>query len=414
MFPRIFPARQNFEAESVTDVEARVASQVDSVLAGSALKKGTRAALAVGSRGIAGLDRIVRALIESLRRHGIDPFIVPAMGSHGGATKEGQAALLKEFGITEESMGAKIHSSMEVVSLGDVLPGLPVWFDRVAYESADCVIPVNRVKNHTTFRGDIESGLHKMLCVGLGNHEGAQTMHSYGIERFSEVIPKAGQYVLGKVSVPFGLAVVENAKELPALIEAVPGSNFAAREPELLRLSREMMARLCFDDIDVLVVREMGKNISGVGMDPNITCRYQAAHMPDGPLKIQRIVVLELTKETHGNALGIGCADICTHRLVKSIDFDATCTNAMTATRLDRVKIPLIARTERDAVAVALQTCTGNKEAPPRLVYIKNTLEIEEIYVSEGLLPHVEKHPRLSVTGEGREMRFDEEGSLKL
>ncbi|GHS92516.1 hypothetical protein AGMMS50276_00580 [Synergistales bacterium] len=413
-FPRLIPVRQNFDAESIEDIEAHVGAQVDSFLAATPLKKGAKAALAVGSRGIAKLDEIVKALIEALRRHEIEPFIVPAMGSHGGATEKGQAKLLKEFGITETSMGVEIRSSMDVVTLGEAMPGLPVYFDRIACECADFVVPVVRVKNHTTFRGDIESGLHKMLCVGLGNHKGAQAMHQYGIEHFGEIIPKAGQYVLGKVSVPFGIAVVENAKELPSVIEAVPGARFASREPELLQISREMMARLCFDELDVLVVREMGKNISGVGMDPNITCRYQASHMPDGPLKIQRIVALSLTKETHGNALGIGCADICTRQLVYDIDFETTCTNAITATRLDRVKIPMIAATAKDAIAVALKTCTGDKTLPPRLVVIKNTLEIEEIYVSEGLLSYVDKHPRLSVAGEAREMSFDDGGNLKL
>jgi len=411
MLPRVFPVRQNFETKALENVEEHVAREVARAIKETSLPAGAKVALAVGSRGIARLQEIVRSTVNELRRHGMEPFIVPSMGSHGEATEEGQIEVLRGYGVTEESMGAKIRSCMDVVSLGEMRPGLPAYFDRVTFECADAVIPIARVKNHTTFRGDIESGLHKMLCIGLGKHVGAQTLHGYGLEHFATVIPEAGQYIMSKVSVPFGVAVVENASEQPALIEAVLGAAFLKREPELLKISSGMMARLCFDEIDVLVVQEMGKNISGTGMDPNVTCRYQTSYMPDGPLRVQRIVTLGLSKETHGNAMGVGMTDICTKRLLDSVNFNAGYTNAITARRIDRVKLPLICATDRDAIALALQL-SGGEKGGSKVVIIKNTLEIEQIYVSESLLSHVESHPQLSATGNLQELEFDDKGAL--
>ena len=303
---------------------------------------------------------------------------------------------------------------MEVVSLGELEPGLPVYFDKIAFSDADIVIPVARVKCHTTFRGPIESGLHKMLVIGLGKHKGAQTIHQQGFERFHDLIPRVGQFILNHVPVAFGIAIVENAQDQPALIEAVPASMFAQREPELLKYSLSLMPQIPIENLDVLVVQEIGKDISGGGMDPNVTGRFQLSYISDGPLMTQKVVVLDLTEETHGNATGIGMADVTTRRLVDKIDYHAMYTKCITSTRLERAQIPVVMPNDYKAIALAIQTCNRVVDGQARLAIIKNTLELEHIYISEPLLKEVSSNPRITVVGSPQAIAFGANGKLLL
>jgi hypothetical protein len=412
--PRVAPVRQKFPKDSIADVAAVVAKEMAKPEIEKELKLGLRAAILVGSRGIGRLDEIVRALVNELKQRGVEPFIIPAMGSHGGGIAEKQAELLAGYNITAESMGVPVRASMEVVSLGEVEPGLPVYVDKITATEADIIIPVARVKPHTSFRGKVESGLYKMLVIGMGKHKGAQTIHEQGFERFHELIPKAGEFILERTPVRFGLAIVENSEDMPAVIELVPAAEFASREPELLELSRSLMARINFTNIDVLVIREIGKNISGGGMDPNITGRFNLPHIKDGPLMAKKIVVLDLTEETHGNATGIGLADTTTRRLVEKIDFHATYTNLITSTKLDRARVPVVMEDDYKAIALAVQTLNRVPDGQARLVIIKNTLELENIYVSEALLPEIENNPQMEVLGPVQEIPFGPAGELLL
>lgn len=412
--PRIISVRQAFNT-SCTNIETTIRSELNKPAIKKHLHPGLNAALAVGSRGIGRIDAIVRSVAEELKSQGLNVFIVPSMGSHGGATAEGQAAYLTGYNITEETMGVPIRSSMEVVELGEVEKGVPIYFDKLAFEKADLIIPINRVKCHTAFRGTVESGLYKMLAIGMGNHIGASAIHSLGFARFRELIPKAGEFILERVSsVKFGVAVVENAEDLPYLIEAVPSAEFKTREPELLKLSWSLMPRLDFKKIDLLVVGELGKNISGAGLDPNVTGQFWMTHMEDGPLLCERIVLLDLTMESHGNAMGVGMADAITRKLLDKIDFHATYTNAITAGRIEKARIPMVMKDDRDAIKIALQAIGLAPGQKPRVVIIKNTLELEHIYVSEGLAEEARMHNSLEIMGDPQDMVFDEAGNLIL
>lgn len=381
--PRGLWVRQPVDRSKVGDVRATVRRQIVRSGLDARIPAGGRVAVAVGSRGIAGLPEIVSAVAEIVRERGAVPFVVPAMGSHGGATAEGQRQVLAHYGISERALGIEVRASMDVVELGRLDSGVPVYFDREAYE-ADGVIAVNRVKPHTCFRGPIESGLVKILAIGLGKHRGASVLHAAGFSRFPELLPQAARVILAMTRVLFGVATVENATEETALIEAVPSEEILSREPELLRIAREKMGRFLFDSCDVLVVDEIGKDISGDGMDPNVTGRYSEPTMTgeDG-FRAQRIVVLGLTPEAHGNASGIGVADITTQDVLDGIDFVEMYTNAVTSRVLTSARLPVVMPTARDAVALALLTVTGVSPERARVVRIHNTLQLERIWVSE-------------------------------
>ena len=412
--PRICAVEQRSDTSGI-DAREGIRAELTKPEIKKLLVPGLKAAVAVGSRGIGEIDIIVRTIVDELKKSGLAVFIVPSMGSHGGATAEGQIEYLAGYGITEETMGVPIRSSMEVVELGDVEPGVNVCFDRIAYEEADLIIPVNRVKCHTGFKGPVESGLYKMLVIGMGNHIGASRIHALGFPRFRELIPKTGEFILDKVpAIQFGIAIVENAKDLPSIIEAVPAKEFKTREPELLKLSRQLMPRLNFTDIDLLVIGELGKNISGAGLDPNVTGRFWMSHMEDGPLICNRIVLLDLTPESHGNAMGVGMADAISRKLLDKIDFNATYTNAITAGRIEKARVPMVMKDDRDTIKIALQAIGLAPRQKPRVVIIKNTLELEHIYVSEGLMEEVKANPNLRILGELQEIIFDEEGNLLL
>jgi len=409
-FPKMIKVRQIFPKKIVRDIPAAVRAELLRPAIRQRIRPGARVAIAVGSRGIANLALIVGTLIRELKEQGAEPFVVPAMGSHGGATAEGQRAVLAEYGITEEGVGAPVLSSMEVEEIGRLPSGLPVYFDRLALQ-ADAIIPVNRIKPHTSFRGPVESGLIKMLTIGLGKHKGATTVHQEGFARFAENLLAAGRLILQRVPVAFGLAILENAFDQTAHLEAILPEDIEARERELLEEARRLMARLLFEQLDVLVVDRMGKEISGTGMDPNVLGRYTFPWMSGGP-SINRIVVLDLTEKSRGNATGVGLADIVTRRLVDKIDWRSTYLNVITSTNLGAARIPVTMDNDREAVALAIRTANRSDLEKVELARIKSTLELEEIWISEALWEKNRGRSDLVPLGALEEMAFDAAGNL--
>ena len=367
-------------------------------------------AIGVGSRGVGRIGSVVAALVGALKEAGAEPFVVPAMGSHGASTAEGQAEVLKHLGVSEEEVGCPVRATMETVLLGETPSGVEVFMDRHAYE-ADAVILVNRVKPHTAFRGRVESGPTKMLAIGLGKQKGAHSVHSAGWENIHRTIPEAARVAVESGKVAFGLAVLENPDEEPYKIVALPAGKLEESEALLLEEAKKNLLRLSFDALDVLVVDEIGKNISGDGADPNVTGRYPTPYATGGP-EVGRMVFLDLTEETGGNANGVGVADVVTECLASKMDRPATYLNALTSTTPQPVKLPMVMPTDRLAIAAALEMCAGVSPRDARLVRVKNTLKLRRMHVSEALLPEVEEDERLRVVEEPGPMRFEEDGSL--
>jgi len=410
--PVMHHVRQEFPAPEVADVAAAVRSAVLAPAIAALLNPGMRVGLAVGSRGIAGLAVIVRALVDVVRARGCTVVILPTMGSHGGGTPEGQLGVLETYGVTEAAMGVPIISTMATQVVGalrfdaasgryvaDAAGTLPV---SVASDvlACDLVIPVARIKPHTGFRGPVESGICKMLCIGLGKHAGCSRYHREGYHRFAALMPAAASVVLATGKIAFALAVVENAVEHTARIEVVMRDKILTREPELLAEARSLMARLLMPAIDVLVVERIGKDISGTGMDPNVTGRGESGDLPGftGPT-IRRIVVLGLSEGTHGNACGIGLADLITERCFQAIDRRVTYTNIMTSGSLEAGKFPVALPDEDSAIRAALSCMPGVDPATATVVRIHDTLHLRDIAVSENLLPFVRAHPAMTVIG---------------
>jgi hypothetical protein len=376
------------------------------------IKPGDAVALGVGSRGIANIAAIVRATVDWLRDLGARPFVFPAMGSHGGATALGQRQVLAHYGITEATMGCEIRAGMDVVRIGEAL-GLPVWLDRIAAE-ADWIGLVNRVKPHTDFKGTIESGLFKMLTIGLGKYQGATQYHRANVNHgYETVITAVGREVLARARIGFGLGIVENGYEETAVIEAFAAPDLEAGERRLLRDARAWMARLPFSPIDVLVVEEMGKNISGAGMDTNVIGRPSNPHEPfPADPKILWVVALDLTEESGGNAAGIGNADFTTRRLAEKIDWKVTAINTLTACAPTGAKLPLVFETDREAVESALGCIGLTRPEDARVVRIRNTLMLGEIECAEAFLPEISQRADLEVVGEPTPLGFDAAGAL--
>ncbi|MBI5157943.1 MAG: DUF2088 domain-containing protein [Acidimicrobiia bacterium] len=396
---------QHFPRPTLPDLGAAIRAELDRPEVAARLEPLHTVALAVGSRGIAHLAEMVTALVAALRSRGLDVFIVPAMGSHGGATAAGQEAVLAHLGVTTERAGAPIRSSMETVEIATVASphghDIPVMWDAIAWREADAVIPVNRIKPHTGFRGPVESGLCKMLAIGLGKHAGARVLHGEGYVVFDRLIHDAGRAIVATGRVAFGLGIIENAYGDVSLIEAVPADRIPEREPELLDQARRLMPRLLMPAVDVLVVEEFGKDISGVGMDANITGRGETGGaLPrfDGPV-ITRIVVLGLTEAAGGNAHGIGLADLITQRAFDQIDRNATWINSLTAGSLAAGKTPIALPTDDEAIAAATRSLPGIAPEAARVVRIKNTLHLTDIAVSDTLLETCRATPGCEVVG---------------
>ena len=413
-FPRMIKVRQHFEAPQVDDIPGTVKAQIDGLDLAGKVKKGDTVAVTVGSRGVNRVADITKAIVESLKALGAEPFIVPAMGSHGGGTAEGQREIIESYGVTEDFVGCPIKSSMEVVQVSTVEGEVPVYFDKNASE-ADHVVVAGRIKPHTGFVGEIESGLHKMMLIGLGKHKGAALYHQAIVQySFDRIIRAVGQEVIDKCRVLFGMAIVENQYDQTALLEAVPPERFVEREKELLVLAKKWMPRLPFDRIDLLVIDAMGKNISGSGMDTNVIGRKfndHAAVEKEFP-KVTRIFVRDLTPETHGNAAGIGMAEYCHQRIVDQMDVNATVINCMTGNAPSGAAIPIHFPTDRECLEKALQTVGFVQPENAKVLRIRDTLHLGELLVSEAYLAETEKRDDLTILEPAADMTFDAQGDL--
>ena len=413
-FPRMIRVRQKFDARRVADVSAEVQSQLASLKLGESIRAGQTVAITAGSRGIANIGKITRAVVEHVKSLGAVPFVVPAMGSHGGGTAEGQTGILAGYGITPEAMGCEIRASMETVIVDHTPQGIPVYFDKHASQ-ADHVLIAGRVKPHTGFVGDIESGLHKMMLIGLGKHAGAKIYHrAIADYSFTEIVTAVAASVIKKCRVVGGLAIVENAYDETALIEAVPPAQFFEREKALLKLATQWLPRLPFVSADLLIIDRIGKNMSGTGMDTNVIGRKYNDHAATDKdvARCRRIFVRGLTEETHGNATGIGMAEFTNQRTVDSIDKKITAINCLTGLHPTAAMTPIAFESDREVITAALQT-VGLVEPPQsKVIQISNTLQLAECLVSEAYLPELTGRDDLTALTEPIDMAFDDRGNL--
>jgi hypothetical protein len=411
-FPPIARVRQTIPQPRVADVPGTVRRVILESRIRERVKPGGRVAVGCGSRGITAIPAVARAAVDALKELGFRPFIVAAMGSHGGATAEGQRALLAGYEITPETMGVEVRTDMDTVVVGKSPVGLPVYFDKNAYE-ADGIVLLNRVKPHTDFHGAHESGVLKMLVIGLGKREGAAQVHKLGLRGMKEVLPAVGKILVENTPFALGVAIIENAEDVPAEIVAVEPESIFEVEPKLLDRARDLMGRLPFDQIDVLVVGELGKNYSGSGMDPNVIGRLMIETQADFDRpRVTRLAVLDVSDESHGNIVGIGFADLTTERLVSRMDLEPFRINVLTACMLERARIPITLPTDRDVFAAALDTCWRIEPAEARMVLIPNTLEVNSLWVSPALEADVTANPHLAFEGTYESIPFSPDGTL--
>jgi hypothetical protein len=413
-FPPLARVRQSIPQPTVEDVPGTVRERIRSSRLRERVRPGGTIAVGIGSRGIHGIDVVARAIVDTLREMDYRPFIVAAMGSHGGATADGQRELLAGYGVTAEAMGVPVKTDMDTVELGTNPVGLPIYFDRNAYQ-ADGIVLANRVKPHTDFRGVHESGVVKMLVIGLGKREGASQVHKLGIRGLCEVLPAVGRTLVATTPFALGLAILENAEDHTAEIVALEPETIFDDEPKLLERARGLMGRLPFDQIDVLIVGELGKNYSGAGMDPNVIGRLYVETQPDfeRPM-VTRLAVLDVSDESHGNIVGIGFADLTTERLVSRMDPVPFRINTLTSCCLERSRIPITLPTDRDVIGSAIETCWRIDPAEARVVVVPNTLELSSLWVSRPLESEVRAHPHLSLETGYQPMPIGDDGSLDL
>jgi hypothetical protein len=382
----------------VADVAAAVTSEIRKLNLAGRVKPGARVAVTGGSRGVANIATILKATCESMKALGAKPFIVPAMGSHGGATAEGQLKVLARYGVTPESMEVPILSSMETVEIGRMSWGFPVLVDKNAVE-ADHIVLVNRIKPHTNFRAHVESGLMKMLVIGLGKHQGAILAHRAAVDvGLPKAIPEVARFSLSKLSILFGIGMLENVRHQTAKVEAMLPEALEETEARLLTEAWTLLGRIPFEFLHLLIVDELGKEISGTGMDPNVIGRmyFSPNEEPKSPRYI-RILVRDLTEKTAGNAVGMGLADFSTRRLANKINFQYTYTNALTGLSPMRSKMPIIFETDKDAIEGALKTIGMTEPTDAKVARIKNTLDLEYLYASDALLPEIRERADLEV-----------------
>lgn len=410
--PRMAKVRQTFDRTCIADADIRetILRELSREAIASQIKPGMKIAVTCGSRGIYAVAEMARAIVDFLKERGAKPFITSSMGSHGGATAEGQLQILSDYGITEAAMGCPVKSSMETVEIGKTELGDPVMMDKYAAE-ADGVLLFNRIKPHTSYRGVYESGLMKMMAIGLGKQAGAGAIHGKHPSKMKDMIPLYGSVMLREKNILGGIAVVENAYDRPCVIKGLTGEEILTEEPKLKELSYTTIAKLLFDACDVLVVDQIGKNISGDGMDPNVTGRFCTAYA-DGGISAARVVVLDLTDETHGNAHGCGLADVTTRRLYSKLKMEMTYPTAVTNTFLNLMKIPMVMDNDREAFQLAVKSCYDLGPEGARIIRVKNTAHIEEIEVSEALLAKVAKNPNLEQVSELYALPFGPDGNL--
>lgn len=411
--PKMRRIKQQFKVPAAIDISRRIASEWDQMDLKPEDLPGAEIAVCVGSRGISNIVKIVRQVVANLKSAGALPFIVPAMGSHGNATAKGQIDVLAHLGITEKNVGAPVQADMEVVSLGKV-DDIPLFISKPAYE-ADGIVLINRVKPHTDFTGPIESGCLKMLVIGLGNQKGADFYHRMAVKHgFYDMIVTAGRALLEKTNVLFGIPIVENQYHEICDLRMVCSKALEKREEKLLIIARDCLPKLPLDEIDLLIVDQMGKNFSGAGLDPNVmgfsSCKWG---MPLSSPSISRVFVRGLSKESKGNGSGIGMVDVATSRLVDQIDWQSTAINAFTACCPEDCKVPMTVNKEQEAIGVALNTIRPYTLDDLKIVHIKNTLELDEMFVSKGSLSQLKSRAEITIESHPLEMTFNGTGNLE-
>jgi hypothetical protein len=414
--PRMVKVQQQIDSPQLDDFVAAIRSELDRSGIKDRISPDAEIAITAGSRGVAHYPQILAAIVDEVKQAGGQPFVIPSMGSHGGATPEGQIEVLHSLGITSETIGSPIRASMEVEQIGTLQNGNPVFVDRIA-NHADGIIVVGRVKPHTDFKGEIESGLMKMMVIGLGKQKGAEMIHRHRSEGYHRILPEASRLILKKTPILLGVAIVENAHHEIAIVKALSPDEIEHEEKKLLEQAKTLIARLPFSDIDVLIVEEIGKEISGTGMDTNVVGRFwlPGESEPLAPV-IKRIVVLDLTEHSHGNAVGLGLADVTTQRVVSQIDYQATFCNVLTAGHTETGRTPIFLPNDRAAIRMALQTSVPINSTAARVVRIKNTLQLGTFWVSESIKAEIEQNPdlqeRLLIQSDPHQLQFDILGNL--
>lgn len=408
-FPEMIQIKQIVPDIHLTNIFETIQKQIATTKLNDKIKKGSRVAIAVGSRNIDKLAEVVSALVTEVKKIGGMPFIIPAMGSHGGGTADGQVEMLKDLGISKESLNIPIISSMEVIKIGETRSHIPIYIDKNAM-LADAIIIIARIKPHTDFSGEIESGLLKMLAIGLGKHQGATIIHNYGIESFFKIIPEVGLEVLKKAPIILGIALLENNFSKLSEIVAIDPENFLEAEKKLLKKEKQLMPQLPLAEIDILLVNEIGKDISGAGMDPNIIGRSKSTEKNIGK-NIHMIIPLDLTERTHGNAGSIGLSDLITKKLFEKIDFNVLYTNLLASNGYLEGKIPMVVENDEYAIKIAMKILNKNCQNV-KMVRIQNTLNIIEIEVSKALLEEVKNNKKINIVAEARRLKTDKGGNL--
>lgn len=407
--PKIIKVKQKFNKTKLNNAPGELRNQLVDKNINNKIYKGARIAITAGSRGISQYKYLMKVIVEFIKENGGEPFIVPSMGSHGGATAKGQEKMLYKLGITEESIGAPIVSSMEVVEIGRSEKNLPVYIDKNAYE-ADGIILLNRVKMHTSFRGKYESGLVKMLAIGLGKRKGADMTHSLRYENMADNIVAVGKVALEKLNIICGIATIENGYDEVAKVYVLNKEEILEKEPQILEESKKLMPKIYLSDIDVLIVKQIGKNISGTGMDTNIIGRFHTDAASGGPKTI-KLGLLDITDKSDGNGNGIGLADFVSKRLYEKLDLEATYLNAITSTEPNSVKLPPVLDNDEYVFKACIKLCGKNNIEDIKMVIIDNTKYLEEIYMSQYAVNSVVEKSYIDIIGEFNEVNFDKKGN---
>lgn len=408
--PRMVRIRQKFDRTRLADVAAAVREELEREEVIARIRPGMRIGITAGSRGVANVALVIRETVSFLRKYGAEPFVFPAMGSHGGAVAEGQLAIVHEYGVTEKYVGCPVVATMDTVCIGYLDDGRPIHINKLAAE-ADGIIALNRIKAHTAFHGRYESGVMKMLTIGLGAQLGAQICHRQGIMHLGPNVEKFAFGILEHAKILLGIGLVENAYDETVIVRVMTGEQIPREEPALLEIAKAKMSRILFDAVDVLVVDYIGKNISGEGMDPNISGRWIVPNIVGG-IDAQRIGVLDITGETMGNVVGLGMADVCSKRVVEKMDRDTTYPNSLTSTVTSLCRIPMYFDNQKLTIQAAIKMSAGVEPEDITMIRIAHTLALDEIWISENLLPEARRHPDIEVLSDPRPLVFNERGDL--
>lgn len=410
--PPMICVKQNFPSQKVDNVSVEISQKLDKSNLGNHIKPGMRIVITASSRGIYKQKDLLKGIVDYIKTHNGIPYIIPAMGSHGGATSSGQKKILEDYGITEDYCGCEIYSSMETIKVGNTINGQAVYIDKFACES-DGVIVFGRIKPHSAFKGPYESGIVKMMTVGLGNQRGASSLHSEGFGEVAKRLPQYAEVILSSIPILCGIGVIENAYDETCKIEVLDKNEILSREPDLLMLAKKQMPQIYVKETDILIVREIGKNISGSGMDPNITGTWSTPYGYGG-IKKKRTVILDVTNESHGNIIGLGKADVTTKRAFDKINFLDTYSNVLTSTVIEPAKIPMWMCNDEHAIKAAIKTLTQVNRKALKIVMIKNTLQLDEIYVSEAHIQELQGNINTVFSSNNSYLHFDQEGNLKV